>query len=170
MGRVIAVSDSHGMENRLFEVLHSVLSKKETDVVVFLGDGFREWEIVSQNLLRFFPRLRLYGVVGNNDWCATGPEQQTFTLEGVRFFLCHGHRQGVKTGLEALEIHAVANDAKVAIYGHTHRGQIDEAHHCLFVNPGTVNSWGSRAPVCAEILTHPDGSVSASLILSKDID
>ena len=47
MKRVIVVSDSHGMEDRLREILLRAFSLGPVDVIVFLGDGLAEWERVS---------------------------------------------------------------------------------------------------------------------------
>ena len=46
MKRVIVVSDSHGMEERLQEILLRAFSAGPVDVIVFLGDGLSEWERV----------------------------------------------------------------------------------------------------------------------------
>ena len=46
MKRVIVVSDSHGMEDRLRQVLQQAFSLGPVDVIVFLGDGLSELVLV----------------------------------------------------------------------------------------------------------------------------
>lgn len=171
MKRVIAVSDSHGREERLRNVLFAILSDAPADVVVFLGDGFWEWDTVSQELLQVYPRLRVYGVRGNNDYSRPfDPDFVRFSLGGVNFIACHGHRYGVKTNLDRLEIEAVACNAQVALYGHTHIADICTYFNCVFVNPGAVSGWGSYAPVAAEVLVSDDKKVTARLITANEVE
>lgn len=170
MKRVIAVSDSHGMEQRLRQVLFGILEKQPADAVVFLGDGLREWDRVSDELFRTFPKMRLYRVRGNNDLDADAPDQSVFQMEGVTFFVCHGHRYRVKNNLDLLEVQAVSNEAQVVLYGHTHIADITSYFNCLFVNPGAVSGWGSYSPVAAEVLVHDGGKVTARLIPAMETE
>lgn len=80
MKRVIAVSDSHGMEARLRQVLQQAFSLGPVDVLVFLGDGLSEWERVSQEFLYGRPFLRLYAVKGNNDFGWDAPLTQVISV------------------------------------------------------------------------------------------
>ena len=170
MKRVIAVSDSHGMEERLRKVLSGILQKQPADVVVFLGDGLWDWENIVDDLRRANPRTHFYRVKGNNDRSFDVPDHITFSLGGVKFFACHGHRYRVKVDLDLLEVEAVSNDAQVALYGHTHIADITNYFNCLFVNPGAISGWGSYAPVAAEVLVHDDRSVTARLITERETE
>ncbi|MBE5778899.1 MAG: YfcE family phosphodiesterase [Clostridiales bacterium] len=169
MKRVIAVSDSHGMEQRLRNVLFAIQEKSPADVVVFLGDGLREWETVSQELRLAHPGIKLYGVKGNNDMTAFGPDLAEFKVNGVTFIACHGHRYGVKITLDRLEVEAVSREAKVALYGHTHIADITNYFSCCFVNPGSISGWGSFAPVAAEVLVDEKQKVCARIINADEI-
>ncbi|MBP3542298.1 MAG: YfcE family phosphodiesterase [Clostridia bacterium] len=170
MKRVIAVSDSHGMEARLRKVLTGILQKQPADVVVFLGDGLWDWENIVDDLRQTNPRTHFYRVSGNNDRSFDVPDHITFSLGGVKFFACHGHRYRVKVDLDLLEIQAVSNEAQVALYGHTHIADITNYFNCLFVNPGAISGWGSYSPVAAEVLVHDDRSVTARLITERETE
>lgn len=163
MKRVIAVSDSHGMTFRLRQVLCHAFSRGTVDAIAFLGDGLEDFEKVGREFTVDHPGLRLYAVRGNNDWSASAPLVDTFTLDGVKFFLCHGHQYRVKYGLERLQMEAVAQEAQVALFGHTHLGYLAPEYGCLFVNPGAVCSYGSDAPLYAQLLLPGDGQVKADL-------
>ena len=91
MKRVIVVSDSHGMEDRLREILLRAFSLGPVDVIVFLGDGLAEWERVSQEFLYGRPSLRLYAVKGNNDYGWDAPLTQVIAVGKAKLLLCHGH-------------------------------------------------------------------------------
>lgn len=100
MKRVIVVSDSHGMEDRLREILLRAFSLGPVDVIVFLGDGLAEWERVSQEFLYGRPSLRLYAVKGNNDYGWEAP-RHACDLRGqcASFCSANGHTFHVKNGL-----------------------------------------------------------------------
>ena len=106
MKRVIVVSDSHGMEDRLRQVLQQAFSLGPVDVLVFLGDGLSEWERVSQEFLYGRPSLRLYAVKGNNDFGWDAPLTQVIAVGKAKLLLCHGHTFHVKNGLYHLEFEA----------------------------------------------------------------
>ena len=169
MKRVIAVSDSHGRVERLRDVLFAVLSKAPTDVAVFLGDGCRDWDDIYMDVARAFPGLHLYCVKGNNDPYVSYSDLIRFKVGAANFIACHGHRHGVKTNLDRLEIEAVSAEAQVALYGHTHIASITNYFNCLFVNPGSIAGFSSFAPVAAEILVDDRGQVSARHITADEI-
>ena len=139
MKRVIVVSDSHGMEDRLRQVLHQAFSLGPVDVLVFLGDGLAEWERVSQEFLYGRPSLRLYAVKGNNDYGWDAPLTQVIAVGKAKLLLCHGHTFHVKNGLYHLEFEAADQDVQAALFGHTHLGHLEYANGCLFLNPGAVS-------------------------------
>lgn len=163
MKRVIAVSDSHGMEARLRQVLQQAFSLGPVDVLVFLGDGLSEWERVSQEFLYGRPSLRLYAVKGNNDFGWDAPLTQVIAVGKAKLLLCHGHTFHVKNGLYHLEFEAADQDVQAALFGHTHLGHLEYANGCLFLNPGAVCNYGPNLPVYAELLVSDDGTVHASL-------
>ena len=73
------------------------IRQQQPDAVFHLGDCERD----TQRLEKEFPDLPLYRVCGNCDREPVNPEVLQLTLDGVKFFLTHGHRYSVKYALDA---------------------------------------------------------------------
>ena len=108
---LLILSDTHGKRNRVREVLE----RTNPDAVLFLGDGLRDVENAGLS-------CPLYAVRGNCDWTtfADAPEERLEIFGGVRVFLTHGHRYGVKSGPGAALAAAARQNADVLLYGHVH--------------------------------------------------
>ena len=101
---VLVISDSHGRERKLEDILFTLgsLSPRERiDEVIFLGDGARGMTERAEE-----ERVRLLAVLGNCDGSTvidgSGemiPEERIETVCGKRIFMIHGHTYGVKGGL-----------------------------------------------------------------------
>ena len=124
--KLLVFSDSHGA---VAPMLRAVREEKP-DAVIHLGDCVRD----AQALRADFPGL--VSVSGNCDWGDEGPERAELTLGGVRVFACHGHRYGVKTGLDALCNAGHFSGAGLVLFGHTHVPLKARAGEMLLVNPG----------------------------------
>lgn len=118
MTTVVVLSDSH---NRLTPSGDALELFDRCDLIFHLGDGD-----CDVDLLRALYRDKLYCVRGNCDANATTPEDLTIGVEGVTFFLTHGHRYGVKTSLENLRAEGRVRGVDCCLYGHTHVAAIDE--------------------------------------------
>lgn len=110
-------SDSHGKADRMERVLQE--QPTAPSVIFFLGDGLRDSGFPR------FERQTLYAVKGNCDGGMFGAllpfgEECVVSLEGHRILALHGHRYGVKSGLGALLSYAVAAEADIVLFGHTH--------------------------------------------------
>ena len=93
------------------------IRQQQPDAVFHLGDCERD----TQRLEKEFPDLPLYRVCGNCDREPVNPEVLQLTLDGVKFFLTHGHRYSVKYALDALLNAAYFAGADMVLFGHTHR-------------------------------------------------
>ena len=71
--------------------MRDVINRERPDYVFHLGDHDTDAELIS----REFQLLPVAMVRGNCDGWSDSPENLTPVLDGVRFFLCHGHRYGV---------------------------------------------------------------------------
>ena len=112
--RILVVSDSHGHSGALDNALH----RWPFDAAIFLGDGLRDWQQVTDTLP---PTKELRAVRGNCDWSAfDAPDCCTADYGGVRVFCTHGHLYGVKADLERAMAAARERQAQVLLYGHTH--------------------------------------------------
>ena len=127
--KILVFSDSHGA----VEPMARAVNAQKPDAVFHLGDCVPD----AHALHRQFPDLPLYAVAGNNDWGSDLPLTRCVTLEGVTFFLTHGHRHGVYQGCLRLSLAAREAGASVALYGHTHQQDCQQLEDGAWVlNPG----------------------------------
>ncbi len=77
-------------------------------------------------------------IAGNCDVPGKYPRELTIDLENTRLLITHGDRYKVKSGLVDLYRHAVSENAKIVLYGHTHQSAIEEIDGILFINPGSL--------------------------------
>lgn len=127
--KLIVFSDSH----RELDHMRNVIAREKPDYVFHLGDHDSDAEQIS----REFQTLPVAAVRGNCDGWSDTPETLTPVLDGVRFFLCHGHRYGVKRGTDTAVYAAMEAEADVLLYGHTHIPEQDEVNGLIVLNPGS---------------------------------
>ncbi len=108
--------------------------ERDTDVILFLGDGVREAEILFQR----FPQIMHSAVLGNNDIGCGGVQECILDLQGVRTLCTHGHKYGVKSGRGRLYQAAVEKEAQLVLFGHTHEAEEFTMEGIRFFNPGSV--------------------------------
>ena len=107
---ILVLSDTHGRDDRVREVMR----RTRASVVLFLGDGLRDLNVISDD-------VTVRSVRGNCDFIGADiPETRLEAFGSYRIFMTHGHRYGVKFSEEAAIRAAVAADADVLAYGHTH--------------------------------------------------
>ncbi len=134
--RYLIISDTHG---RLDSAI-AAIEKEKCDYCIHLGDMVQDCE----DLQSIFPRQKFIFVKGNNDfWIRNSdfPELRIFTLDGKRFFVCHGHKFNVKQGLHALIAAAKKENADIVLYGHTHRQYLEKHGSTTVLNPGSGASY-----------------------------
>ena len=126
--------------------------QQQPDAVFHLGDCERD----TQRLEKEFPYLPLYRVCGNCDREPVNPEVLQPTLDGVKFFLTHGHRYSVKYTLDALLNAAYFVGADMVLLGHTHHAMSETMQGLYVVNPGTAGVGPACTYACIET---EDGAV-----------
>ncbi|MBO4419743.1 MAG: metallophosphoesterase [Oscillospiraceae bacterium] len=132
--KLIIFSDSH----RELGHMRDVIEREKPDYVFHLGDHDAD----AQQIGREFPTLPVAMVRGNCDGWSDTAEILTLTLGGLRFFLCHGHTLGVKSGCLRAVYAAREQNADVLLFGHTHAPyqlcEDREGQKRLFIlNPGS---------------------------------
>lgn len=124
-------SDSHGRPGGM----RRAVARFRPAQVVFLGDGSRDAEAVALE----FPDTPFLILRGNCDWNdALHQESALFELGGIRVFAAHGHRHGVKTGLEAFANSVHCAGARLGLYGHTHLARVHDSGDFQLMNPGSA--------------------------------
>ena len=148
--RVGILSDTHGLlRSEVKEVLRTC------DVILHGGDINRE--TIIKELEELAP---LHVVRGNNDkeWAEGMPEELSFSLEGVSFYMIHNKKEASPEAV---------SDADVVLYGHSHRYDerdyrrnalaesgklwaeaVSPAHHHGGNDPGRRNIPGGKAGIC----------------------
>lgn len=142
------LSDTHGyLDNRIAEVI------RDCDYAIHAGD------IMGAHILNELqPRKSVIAVAGNNDLPATWnkdevtilsalPESAQLELPGGLIIIEHGHRLGGCPDHDQFRWdHA---EARLVIYGHTHKRVIDKTAEPWVVNPGAAGSERTKGgPSC----------------------
>ncbi len=129
--RALIFSDSHG---NLSPMLAAARLHPEAQAVFFLGDGLRDFE----RFCELSPGLITAAVSGNNDPFGGAPGELRHRFGGKLLFMIHGHRYGVKRGIDAAVDAAVAAGADILLFGHTHV-PLERTERGLYVlNPGSI--------------------------------
>ena len=132
--RILVFSDTHGNTNTMYNIISQ--NRTKCELVIHLGDCFTDIDCIRND----FPYIAFLGVKGNCDLFSSSlyPISHTFTLEGLKFFITHGHSQRVDTGFELLRQQARNENANIAIFGHTHVALVKEFEDITVFNPGSL--------------------------------
>lgn len=132
--KILVMSDSHSRD----ENVRSVVDREAPfDALIHLGDSQEEEEEFASVVDGTCP---VYMVRGNCDYLADLPAERIVTLGGHRLLLAHGHTHYVNFGTEELVNDARENGCDIAMYGHTHRPDVDWSHEgVLVLNPGSIS-------------------------------
>ncbi len=130
--KFIVFSDSHGDVDHMIRAVRL----ENPALCFFLGDG--EYDLTR--LQRRFPSLPVNAVRGNCDLRSTLPRALTCAAGGVRIFATHGHLYGVKHDPIYRELceAALAENADVVLFGHTHQPFRDRTMGMELLNPGSI--------------------------------
>lgn len=137
--RVLLLSDTHGqLRPEILDLARSV------DLVVHAGD------IGDPYLLEQLNEgcRRVHAVLGNNDVAAKWPAEarralellpmsETVPLPGGDLSVEHGHRRN-PVGKRHRLLRKAYPEARLVLYGHSHRQVIDDAQTPWVVNPGAA--------------------------------
>lgn len=149
MKKLVIVSDSHGNVKGI-EKLRPLIA--ENDFFVHLGDGVGD----IREIYKDFPD-KTYFCAGNCDFFSTYPTEGVLEVEKISIFYTHGHKYGVKSGLETLAQAAKSRGCEVALYGHTHMPLITEINGVTLINPGSLRMSGENL-VYAYLVVNGDKS------------
>ena len=132
--KVLVMSDTHGNIENAKYVLEKVIPMG-VKVVLHCGDYISD----ARLLQKFYPEVEIYGVYGNCDVGFGGAYSEVVTLEGVRIYMSHGHKYGVKWGeYDEVAIDAIAHEAQVAVCGHSHEAYLNKQQEVIIMNPGSL--------------------------------
>lgn len=161
------LSDTHGyLDKRIADVI------RECDYAIHAGD------IMGAHILDLLqPRLSVIAVAGNNDYPAMWEKDQADTvsalpkttsleLPGGSVNIEHGHRLGGFPEHEQLRWdHA---EARLVVYGHTHKRVIDQQAEPWIVNPGAAGRERTKGGPSCLILHASETEWTIETILFTD--
>lgn len=131
--KILVLSDSHSGLRFMRQCIDCV----KPNAVVHLGDYYDDGQTMAQE----YPHIYFYCVPGNCDKYFNimgAPETLALKVCGVKFLMTHGHRHGVKNGLDRLLADAKNSQVEAALFGHTHSPLCYRTEDGLWVlNPGT---------------------------------
>jgi uncharacterized protein len=150
--RIGLISDTHGL---LRAQVHEVFAG--VDRILHAGD------VCGDEILDALALVApVQAVFGNCDVPGDPrlAEALHLTIGGVRIHVRHGH----ELGRPRPEQVAVAYDADVCVFGHTHRQLIERVGERLVVNPGAAGPRRFDLEPSVAILTIVDGRAEAALV------
>ena len=144
MTRALILSDIHGEENNLRWLLEEVWKTVgPIDAYICLGDGVRDFERAESFIRNRDEHATMYAVRGNCDFITSYPERLVIHLGGLKIYMTHGHIHRVKSGLDYLYGAARAEGVDIALYGHTHRANVE------YTTPWMINPGAAENDCCA---------------------
>jgi putative phosphoesterase len=140
------------------------ITKTKPEHIVHLGDHFDDGKTISEE----FSHIRFHQVPGNCDRYRCDPwqvEVLCYEIEGVRFYMTHGHRHMVKSGLGHLLADARASGAAAVLFGHTHCAVCEQSPDGLWIlNPGSCGSYSGSVG----LIEVTDGKISSCSVLRQE--
>ena len=141
MMKVGVISDTHGLlRQEVLEILRGC------DCILHGGDVNKP-EILD-TLRSIAP---LYVVRGNNDreWAEGLPQSLTVTLGGVPFFMVHNKK----------DVPADLGDARVVVFGHSHKYLEQQRDGRLWLNPGSCGRRRFDQEITMAVVTVDGGAL-----------
>ena len=161
--KILVLSDSHSTLSFMRRCIDAV----KPDAVIHLGDHFDDGEAMHEE----YPTIPLYQVPGNCDRYRCPPWVQPrlcYDVCGVRLFMTHGHKYGVKTSTAMMIAEARAMHAQAALYGHTHVAECRRDEDGMWIlNPGTSGYGGGSAGL---IETENNTIISCRIITAENLE
>lgn len=127
--KILLVSDTHGQDVRLEEVLET----EQPDFLCHMGDVEGSQDYISE--IALCPAAI---IAGNNDYFSDLPRELVLELEGHRIYMTHGHLHYVHGGLEDLMAAARERKADIVLFGHIHRPVTECSCGIYMINPGSL--------------------------------
>lgn len=129
--RILIVSDTHGRESNLERVLEEVGNISH---LIHLGDVEGQ-----EDYIEAIADCPVHIVSGNNDFFSSLPREEELWIGNYHILMTHGHYYGVSMGTSVLKEEALARGFNVAMYGHTHRPEIEIKDDITILNPGSLS-------------------------------
>jgi len=161
--KILVLSDSH---SGLSFMRHCIETIKPQHVI-HLGDHYGDATTMAEE----YPYIRFHQVPGNCDTFLREPgmvDTMCYQIGGVKIYMTHGHKQGVKSGIHRLIEEAAEQAPQAILFGHTHEALCFQRQDGTWLmNPGSCRGWSGTVG----LLELADGKISACRILGQaDLD
>lgn len=150
--RILVTSDSHEDYRSLKKAVEAA---EPFDAFIFLGDGERDFDIVTRNMAG----ITTYRVRGNNDWNGSAPLSLIAEIGAHKFFITHGNNYGLWQGYDKLLSAADSNGCQAVLFGHTHSRHYSFEKGIHIFNPGSVSQPRDGKPRSYGIITEEKGKL-----------
>ena len=144
--KILVFSDSHGSA---FNMQKAVNMHPDAEYILHLGDGVEDLRYIKHSI------PNVIAVSGNHEDFTPLEDKQPHTrvleIAGKRIFMCHGHKQKVRLGLQNLYYTANEENVDIALYGHTHISRTLYEDGLWIVNPGSCSRPRDSSPSYAVI-------------------
>lgn len=132
--KILVVSDSHGMNEKLRRVLKYFGGRgQDLTMMIHLGDmGGTRSEIERM------VDCPLVMVKGNGDFDADLSYSKLIKIWDETALITHGHRYNCKYSTQAMADMARENGASMVFFGHTHEPLVDTSGEIKLFNPGSI--------------------------------
>ena len=124
--KIMILSDSHSMNKT--ELL-KLMKRHKVDYYIHCGDIYMTFDGLALD--------HFYNVRGNNDRPPI-PKELTMVIDGLKFYIVHGHLFNVDFGIQELETYAKENHIDIVCFGHTHNPTYIVKDNIIYINPGSV--------------------------------
>ena len=161
--KILVLSDSHSA----LSFMRSCIETVKPDRIIHLGDYYDDACAMAEE----YPQIPMTQVPGNCDRYRCPPwvhARLCYDVCGVRLFMTHGHKYGVKTSTAMMLAEARAMGAQAALYGHTHIAEAYREESGMWVlNPGSAGYGGGSAGL---IEVENDQILSCRIITSENLE
>lgn len=161
--KILVFSDSHSGMHFMRRCVDAI----KPQAMIHLGDYFDDGETLAE----LYPHIPMHQVPGNCDRYRCPPWMKPtlcYDVGGVRLYMTHGHKQGVKSSTALLVAEAHAMHAQAALYGHTHVAENYQDETGMWVmNPGSAGYGGGSAGL---IETDGNTIISCRLIMPENLE
>ncbi len=146
--KILVFSDSHRCTSQMI----AAIEDNAPDAVIHLGDHLSD----TREIYHIYPKLPLACVPGNCDGWTEESAIKCIDYWGKKILLSHGHLWQVKQGYDRAIRAAVAAEADILLFGHTHVPHCQQQGNLWVMNPGA-------SPQSYGVIVIEGDSVSCSL-------
>ncbi|MDD8048172.1 MAG: metallophosphoesterase [Thomasclavelia sp.] len=125
MKKIVVMSDNHGEDSAIVDIQYK---ESDADYYVHCGDSEASPDLLEQWIV----------VAGNNDWGLPYDEYKRFEVEGLSFFVVHGHQFGYYEREEKMVDLLKEYHCDVLLSGHTHVPMFEQKGNFTLINPGST--------------------------------